>query len=213
MRLTHETNKTISESRPVLYANVDARSDFPSLPYNQDAVNRVNAVLFSSIMTADTLEFTQADTWSHPKVPRIDALEQDEARNSSDRPWLDIERRPNQTYASLTGVNVMNIVQTANANFTVLYEYMYVDCSLHPGSSTTSNVEVINYLNGLQQAHRLQSGGAFANDDATWATIRDRGFFIYGISDGVSVGKLLYGSFYMAVYTTERATFSCSNAL
>ena len=207
LRLLHETNSTISEVKPVYYANVDASSDFPLEAYNDIAVNRLNAVLSTSLMTADTLEFNRSvDTWNHPKVPRIEVLEQDEARNSSDRPWFNVEKQVNQTYASLTGVDVLNLVEGADANFTVHYEYMYFECGLHPSTNATTNLGVMKYLNDLQRANRLQSGGAFTYN-TTWTTVMKRGGFIYGISNGTSAEKLLYGS---QVFSGSMYLFECS---
>ncbi|KAJ4365520.1 hypothetical protein N0V83_008139 [Neocucurbitaria cava] len=193
LRLLHETNTTVSEARPMFYANVDAGSDFPRESYNEDVDNRVNAVLSTSLMTADTLDFTGLDTWGHLKIPRIDALEQDEARNSSDRPWFDVVNQVNQTYASLTGVDVMNLEMGADASLTIPYEYMHFDCEMHPSTNATSNLGVMKYLNELQKAERLESGGAFTLN-ATWTTFLKRGFFIFGIADGITAQKLLYGS-------------------
>ncbi|CAO2656036.1 Nn.00g048390.m01.CDS01 [Neocucurbitaria sp. VM-36] len=158
-------------------------------------------------MTADTLEFNSSvDTWNHPKIPRIEVLEQDEARKSSDRPWFNVEKQVNQTYASLTGIDVLNFVESADANFTVPYEYMCFECGLHPSTNATTNLGVMEYLNDLQKANRLQSGGAFTYN-TTWTTVIERGFFIYGISNGSSAEKLLYGS---QLFPGSMYLFECS---
>jgi hypothetical protein len=197
----HETNTTVSQASHVFYPNVDAPSAFPLEPYNEDMVNRVNAVLLTSLTTIDMLEYSSVDTWGHAKIPRIDSLEQEAAKNGTDTPWYEAEKQVNQTYASLTGLDVMNLPEGAGVNFTVPYEYMYFDCSLRPSTNdSVSMKEQFDYLTSLDNNTQLQSGGIFPyNPNATsWTTIMERQFFIYGISNGVTVEKLLYGSQFLS---------------
>jgi hypothetical protein len=166
----------------------------PRESYNVGLINQVDAILMASLMTADTLEFASPlDTWNHPKIPRIEALEQDAAKNSTDLPWFNVEKNVNQTYASLTGVNVLGLRDGTDANFTIPYEYMYFDCGLHPSTNATNNIKSMAYLNDLQKANRLQSGSQFYTNMSTYQFM-GRGFFLWGVSNGITVEKLLYGS-------------------
>ncbi|KAF1835356.1 hypothetical protein BDW02DRAFT_290196 [Decorospora gaudefroyi] len=197
LRLLYETNSTVSEVSTVFHSDVNARSRFPDEPYNEDMVNRVNAVLLTSLTTIDMLEYSSLDTWSHPKIPRIESLEQEAKRNGTDIRWYDVEEQVNQTYASLTGVDILNLSEGADANFSIPYEYMYFDCQMRPSTNqSVSMTEQMKYLAGLNNSTRLQSGGTFPYqvNSTSGFTIMERGFFIYGISDGVTVEKLLYGS-------------------
>ena len=119
LRLVHETNTTIVENRPVFYANVDASSDFPIGGNNVDAFNIANSVVSTALMTVDTLEWSPVDTWNHPKIPRLEELEQAESRNETDRSWYNLDRHANHSYASLTGIDVINLARSGVTNFTV----------------------------------------------------------------------------------------------
>jgi hypothetical protein len=146
----------------------------------------------------------------HAKIPRIESLEQEAANNGTEIPWYNIEKQVNQTYASLTGVHFTNLPEGAGVNFTTPYEYMYFDCDLRPSTNVSvSTAEQFNYLIGLNNDTRLQSGGIFPYEANTtsWTTIMKRGFFIYGISDGVTVDKLLYGS---QIVSGTMYLFECS---
>ncbi|KAH8726751.1 hypothetical protein GQ44DRAFT_771117 [Phaeosphaeriaceae sp. PMI808] len=83
LRMVRQTNSTITDTRPVFYADLNAPSEFAYESYNEDAFNRANAVVSTVLITADNLEWTPVDTWNHPKIPRLEELEQAEARNLS----------------------------------------------------------------------------------------------------------------------------------
>jgi hypothetical protein len=87
---------------------------------------------------------------------------------------------------------------------------MYFDCDLRPSTNVSvSMAEQFNYLIGLKNNTRLQSGGIFPYEANTtsWTAIMERGFFICGISDGVTVDKLLYGS---QIFSRTMYLFECS---
>ena len=178
----------------------------PKESYNEDAVKIAEAVLMTSLMTADTNEFAPLDTWNHPKIPRIDALEQDAAKNSTDRPWYTVEKKVNQTYAALTGVDVMGLRDGTDANFTVPYEYMFFECGMHPSTNATNNLKAMAYLNDLQKANRLQSGSQYSLN-MTLLQFMGRGFFIWGESNSITVNKLLYGTEF---FSNTFFLFECS---
>jgi hypothetical protein len=79
LRLVYETNTTVTDSRLVFYANADATSRLPAGANNVDDFNRVNSVVSTALMTVDTLEWSPVDTWNHPKIPRVEELEQAES--------------------------------------------------------------------------------------------------------------------------------------
>lgn len=150
LRLIHETNSTVSETRPVFYANVNAPSSFVMQSYNEDAVEFVSAVVSTTFSTVDTTDLLSVDPWNHPKIPRIFELEEAEARNTTDTPWYTVDKSKNITYASLTGVNVMNLQRNTNANLTVPYEYMYFKCDLVDTGVNQTELAARKFLSDLK---------------------------------------------------------------
>jgi hypothetical protein len=207
LRLVHETNITTVENRSVFYANVDAGSTLPLKSYNVDAFIQANAVLTTALMTADTLEWSPVDTWNHPKIPRIAELEQAEENNQTERQWYDLERHANHSYASLNGVDVINLSRTGATNFTIPYEYMYFSCELSPQNNITSteykgvvstspnSQTQMKYLSDLRSAQKLESGDQFtSNSTIPTAVLGLKGFFIYARGTAIKPDALLYGS-------------------
>jgi hypothetical protein len=207
LRLVHETNSTIVEQRPVFYANVDADSQFPKASNNVNMFNQVNAVVSTALMTSNTLEGSPVDTWNHPKIPRIEELERAEESNSTERQWYTPNRHANLSYASLNGVDVINLSQTGATNFTIPYEYMYLNCELSPHNNITSreyngvvstfpNPQTqMKYLNGLNNDLKLDTGIQFnKNSTIPPEILGTRGFFIYSRGTAVKPDALIYGS-------------------
>ncbi|KAH7393769.1 hypothetical protein DE146DRAFT_765295 [Phaeosphaeria sp. MPI-PUGE-AT-0046c] len=208
LRLVHETNSTISETRSVFYANVDAPSQFPAQAFSEDALNRVNGVVATALLTADTLETSPIDTWSHPKIPRLDVLEEAESNNDTIREWYDVDRQKQYSYASLTGVGVINLSEDGATNFTLPYEYMYFNCELSTHNNITSSEHVpgvvntapnaltqMKWLNELNNANNLESGGLFPRN-ATLTNVFSsyREFFMYIRGTAIKPEALIYGS-------------------
>ena len=186
---------------------MDAMTDFVLQSYNADAVNRVNAVLSTSLMTADTLEYSAVDTWNHPKIPRIDALESDDAKNSTNWQWFDVaEGSTHQTYASLTGVGIVNLIENATANFTIPYQYLYYNCALSPSTNASNSMAVNKYLIQLQNDNLLDGPGMILNE-TSWTSFMARGFFVWGIIANQTAEKLLYGSEF---FSGSLYLFECS---
>ncbi|KAF2129893.1 hypothetical protein P153DRAFT_396232 [Dothidotthia symphoricarpi CBS 119687] len=202
LRLMHETNSTVSDVGPVYYADVNAASAFPSQSDNVDAVNLVSAVVSASLATADTSDNTTTDAWVHPKIPRLAEIERDEARNATERPWMSVADNTNLGYASLTGINVMNLRQGSDSNFTIPAEYMHLGCELKiagPGTQDT-----IDYLNGLGTArhpyYEILANGTDSSVITAGSMFSKTSFFIYGVNakgdntTGEIPSKLLYGA-------------------
>ncbi|EUC41088.1 hypothetical protein COCMIDRAFT_107120, partial [Bipolaris oryzae ATCC 44560] len=175
LRLLYETSNSVFESRLVFSVDPDATSPLPAGGFNVDDFNRVNSMVSTALMTTDTLEWSQADIWNHPKIPRLEQLEQEERRNETTRSWYTINHQANHSYAALTGVNIVNLSKTGITNFTVPYEYMYFDCKFSPANNITTRFDAehghnvtepnyhtqIEYLRELNAAGILQSEGGF----------------------------------------------------
>lgn len=89
----------------------------------------VPAVLSASLASSAETKDLPVDLWSHPKIPRLEAVEQ-QARDSPDSvgTWVDVDYAQVQTYSSWTGINVQNLNPTATTEFEITYEYLYLDC-------------------------------------------------------------------------------------
>ncbi|KAF3032805.1 hypothetical protein E8E12_002211 [Didymella heteroderae] len=208
LRLLHETNSTITENRSIYYANVDAQSQLSGSVLDKDLYNRGNAVVSTALMTAENLEWTPEDAWSHPKIPRIEDLEVAELKNSTDRSWHTVNSNDTYSYASLAGINVMNLAEQGSTNFTVPYEYMYFNCELSPQSNFSKLTEVdppqpyppslMNYLLSLQNSSKLTTQG-WTNTprNTTSPLFTDNSFFMYTKGTPDKLEALLYGSRYI----------------
>ncbi|KAH6622174.1 hypothetical protein C7974DRAFT_397794 [Boeremia exigua] len=125
LRLLHETNSTISENGTIYYSD-------PAAIVNLDEAGEWSAVV-PAILTASLASSMEAknrpvDSWSHPKVPRLDVIEQQALRDPlSEGSWIDVDPTLNHTYSSWTGINIQNLRQTEHAAFQVRYNYMYLD--------------------------------------------------------------------------------------
>jgi hypothetical protein len=210
LRLLHETNSTIIENRSVYHANVDAASQLTGSILDKDLYNRGNAVVSTALMTAENLEWTPEDAWSHPKIPRIEDLEAAASKNSTDRPWHTVNPNGTYSYASLAGVNIINLAEQGSTNFTVPYEYMYFTCELSPQSNFTKLTEVdppqpnpqslMNYLLGLQnQTKLITQGWTNTPVNTTSSLFTDNSFFMYTKGTPDKLEALLYASRYMSL--------------
>jgi hypothetical protein len=192
----------------------------------------------TTLMTADTLENSTLDTWNHPKIPRLQALEEAEERNETNRDWYTVDLDMQHTYASLGGINVIHLSGMGATNLTVPYEYMYFGCDLSPHNNLTrwfnnktNAFEVespwlgsqLRYLNSLNDAVVLESGNQFqknatqlspttSNNPGTVVS-SSRSFFIYTRLGNTTATKhkpqgLIYGS--NSIVSTSFWLFECS---
>jgi hypothetical protein len=206
LRLLHETNSTIIETRPVFYPKVDAQSEFAMAFEHTDVLNRANAVVNSALMTMETLEWTPVDAWNHPKIPRIDELEIAATENSTDRSWYTVDPTGNYSYASLAGVNIVNLSEKGSTNLTVPYEYMYFDCEMSSKTNLRSYSAtglpqpeptlLWNYLSGLQNKSQLITKGWDGPSNGSNNLFVDNSFFMYIKGTRKKMESLLYGSRY-----------------
>lgn len=128
LRLLHQANTTITENGTVYYADHDAPMYVDELgPW----MNIVPAVLSASVITSPEIKNLPVDIWDHPKIPRIDAIEQlaqQDVRVKGD--WIDVNTTAKQTYSSWAGVNVQNLRPVGSTKFQVKYNYMFVNCEV-----------------------------------------------------------------------------------
>jgi hypothetical protein len=218
LRLLHETNSTITETRVVFYPKVDAQSQFNMAGHRSDVYNRANAVVNSALMTITTLEWTPVDAWNHPKIPRIDELEIAASKNSTDRSWYTVDPSGNYSYASLAGVNIVNLSEKGSTNLTVPYEYMYFNCEMSSktrfhsfsdtGSSQPEPTLLWNYLSELQNQSQLITKGWDGPLNSSTNSFDDNSFFIYSKGTRKKMEALLYGSRYTG--STRFFLWECS---
>lgn len=137
LRLIYQTNSTISERGSVYYSD-------PAAPLDLDEAGNwlkmVPTILTASLSTSMETKFRPVDSWSHPKVPRLDAIEQQALEDPfSEGGWIDVDPTLNHTYSSWTGINVQNLRRTEKAEFQVKYNYMYLDCQ-NPYTDTPETI-------------------------------------------------------------------------
>lgn len=143
LRLLHPANSTITATGTVYYADHDA-------PMYVDEVGPwmkiVPAILSANLISSPETKDLPIDIWSHPKIPRLSAIEQLAEENSSNvGDWIDVNTTAVQTYTSWAGVNVQNLRPIGDTEFQIKYKYMYVDCEVL-FSDETENVrhEMLN---------------------------------------------------------------------
>src|SRR5690242_466680 len=141
LRLLHETNKTISETGTVYYSDPAAVMD---LHETFSWFTLISAVLRASLAVSEEVKSRPVDLWAHPKIPRIEQIEQI-ARTDSETQgdWVPVNATPDRVYSSWTGVNVQGLLPDKHATFQIKSNYMYLDCEkLYGGNSSA----VVKYL-------------------------------------------------------------------
>lgn len=88
------------------------------------------AILAASLATSQETKALPVDVWNHPKIPRLDAIEQLSLENSTtEGDWITVNTTAAR-YSSWAGVNVQNLQPAGNAEFQARYKYIYLDCSV-----------------------------------------------------------------------------------
>lgn len=103
----------------------------------------VSTVLTASLAASVEARAKPVDSWNHPRVPRLDMIEQQAVTDAVEGSWVDVDLSKSQTYSSWIGINVQGLRHTEHAAFQVKHNYMYFDCP--PPSIDTSE----NTLDGL----------------------------------------------------------------
>lgn len=124
LRLLHETNSTALENGTVYYSDHAAPADFEEASWRKI----IPTIITASLSTSQDVKIKPVDIWSHPKVPRLDIIEQQAISDPlAEGTWVDVNPTANQTYSSWTGINVQNLRQNEHAAFQVKYNYVYFD--------------------------------------------------------------------------------------
>jgi hypothetical protein len=125
LRLLHETNSTLSAAHTVYYSDAaatvvfnTAHEWFPIIP----------TVLGTSLAVSEEIKSRPVDLWSHPKVPRIDIVEQNVLENVAESKWICVDANTPKKYSSWTSINVQGLQPNKRASFEVKRNYMSLKC-------------------------------------------------------------------------------------
>lgn len=117
------------------------------------AINRVSAIVSTSLETAELLQNSSVDNWKHPRIPRLRELERsDWEKDTSGNPWMDTDPSDDTLFTSLTGVSIFGLQSDSTANFSVPYEYMYVNCTVHMRAGANETLAFIETLADLDMS-------------------------------------------------------------
>jgi hypothetical protein len=118
-------NSTIWETSTVYYSDPAASLDLVEAGY-WFAV--IPTILGASVAMSADVKRRPVDLWNHPKVPRIDAIEQQALGDpDAEGDWINVNHT-HDVYASWIGVVVRGLPPDRRAVFQVRSLYMYVDC-------------------------------------------------------------------------------------
>lgn len=141
LRLLHETNSTIVETGFVYYSDPAAPLE---LLESQRWFTLIPTILRASLVVSENVKNRPVDLWSHPKIPRLDIVEQNALTNPDvESDWISVDMNMNRTYASWAGINIQGLLPDKQATFQVKSNYMLLDCKKLYGSTP---VEVVEYL-------------------------------------------------------------------
>ncbi|KAJ8106309.1 hypothetical protein OPT61_g9621 [Boeremia exigua] len=140
LRLLQEANKTITETGTVYYSDPAATTE---LDEAFSWFSLIPTVLGASVAVSEEVKNRPVDLWGHPKIPRLDLIEQDSRRGVNvEGDWISVSPG-NQTYSSWVGVNVQGLRPDTHAAFQVKSNYMLLDCKkLYGGNSSA----IVKYL-------------------------------------------------------------------
>ncbi|KAF2823973.1 hypothetical protein CC86DRAFT_62444 [Ophiobolus disseminans] len=128
LRLLHETNRTISETSNVFYSDT---SDAFALHKMRPSFSVVPSILSASLAASSAIRNGPVDLWSHPKVPRLDEIELEDApATGSQGNWHEIRNNSGLTYSSWAGINLHGLRRSRKTSFQATYSYMAMDCTV-----------------------------------------------------------------------------------
>jgi hypothetical protein len=170
----------VSQNGTIYYSN-------PAAPIDLDEAGSwlavVPTVLTASLSISLEAKARPVDSWGHPKVPRLDVIEQQSVSDpSSEGSWIDVDSSENHTYSSWTGINIQGLHKSEDAVFQVKYNYMYLDCP-KPSIDTPENT-----LDGLLASNIATFPPLIrtsANDESalhTFANISNAGSGLGGVA-------------------------------
>ncbi|KAF1933564.1 uncharacterized protein M421DRAFT_200147 [Didymella exigua CBS 183.55] len=142
LRLLHEGNTTISEAGTIYYSDHAAPQD---LEEAATWFSIIPAILSASLASSAEAKALPVDLWSHPKVPRLDAIENEVlAGDGSTGRWVTVNMSdPAPIYTSLAGINVQGLHRNTTSTFQVKYNYLRLGCEKFIGGT---DAEVLDYL-------------------------------------------------------------------
>jgi hypothetical protein len=189
LRLLQTTNSTVSNGGVVFYADHQAPFFYQGLT-GWEAV--VPAILSASLMASETLENRTSDLWNHPRIPRIDEIEDTNSSPSPDEMWTDLSNNnTNLTYSSWTGINIQGLRPDRNSDFSVKHSYIYLDCNERLNISSEIELKTLNI--SFYPGFDYNTSLALGNDIVSKTSICDRagrdtaGFLLRGYHDNSPV--------------------------
>lgn len=208
LRLLSKANAADVTSRPVFYPNQSATSYILGVNPTS-ALNGVSIIVSASISTADTLRNSSADTWNHPKIPRLPQVELSSLENDGLGHWVDVQNDSAHAYTSLTGLSVVGLQADTISNFTIPYEYMYADCKTHMRARAREVKSILETeFRPKSGSYQPQSGGWALGDGVEYSQLfnvsymapgsrvyYESSFFIVSPeTDWTSTGYVYYGT-------------------
>ena len=124
LRLLHHTNSTSPANGTVYYSSPEAPIDLDEAEWR----GLIPTILTASLTTSVEVKNRPVDSWNHPKVPRLDLIEQQALQDPlSEGSWIDVDPALNHTYSSWVGINIQNLRPVEHASFEVRCNYMRLE--------------------------------------------------------------------------------------
>ncbi|KAF3035919.1 hypothetical protein E8E12_003941 [Didymella heteroderae] len=142
LRLLREGNSTVIEAGTVYYSDHAAPHDI------QEAAtwfSIIPAILSAGLASSAEAKLLPVDLWNHPKIPRLDAIENElPVGDGFSEEWITVNRSdPAPNYSSFAGVNVQGLRRSTEAAFQVKYNYLRLGCEKFIGGT---DAEVLDHL-------------------------------------------------------------------
>jgi len=133
LRLLQETTNTTYTTGTAYYADPN-----PNLLRFE-----TQDMLTASLMAPQRTKVSPLDLWNRPKIPRITDLERKrDLVDHTKSEWSSTVA--NQSYTSLTGINVQGLVSRSNSSFNAVHQYISLDCKLRFNETLNDIVEQLD---------------------------------------------------------------------
>ncbi|PSN61766.1 hypothetical protein BS50DRAFT_592706 [Corynespora cassiicola Philippines] len=138
LRLLYRHNTTIPHLGSAFYSS-------PEAPYNPDYMWNTNwdtPIILSASLAMDNENLSRpVDMFNYPKIPRVRELElEPEPEEGAPSRWYDISHEPGTSYSSWTGIAIRGLEKQRDAQFTVRYNYVTLDCALRYRDPEVTNL-------------------------------------------------------------------------
>ncbi|KAH3982824.1 hypothetical protein HBI56_006440 [Parastagonospora nodorum] len=117
--------------------------------YQRGKFAEAGALYNAALLAPQAIKTGRQDSWGNVKIPRYETL--DFSTMSADG-WLGAPSTVEvpETYTALVGLPIAGLTDTVESNFTVEYNYVYVNCSpieqeAYPGTHGTGDSTATNY--------------------------------------------------------------------